>query len=231
VFDADFVFLEPTFRISDAPESSHFSDLLDIYIEKAHAAFDVVISSFLHSSPSASSSSTPSSHSSYTGLLDIFDLTPSESGAFFKEEMSSLVESVERIQRAESEDTFTALQVTGLAKIAKEHGRESAIYIAAAKSLEAVLSSVSQKSHKSERSLVSLIGFGGGSNNRRTSSQAALLWWCTHPHPHRNSTDPENVAVPRMASSPYFPLHNASLLSMHVQMELARAQSMASVLE
>lgn len=134
----DFMSLPPTFTINDAPSPSEFTKLFSLYAAKAHAIFDKVFSFF--DSPSSSSSSAPS----YSGLLDIFDITPSESTVLFKDELSRLVELVENGDASSAGDeTFTALQLEGLARITEEFGSGSEVYKAACDAMRAVLQSVS----------------------------------------------------------------------------------------
>lgn len=140
----DFVPMKETFTIPDAPEPSHFTELLDLYVSKAYTAYSNVLATVLDF---VSTPSQPASLPSYKGLLDVFDLTPSESTMTFMDELHSLVAIVEGGKKKDTEERFTALQVNGLAMIAAEHGRGSEIYQLAAKTVKAVLSNVCLGSH------------------------------------------------------------------------------------
>ena len=154
----DFMSLPPTFTISDAPSPSEFTKLFSLYAAKAHAIFDKVFSFF--DSPSSSGSSA----SSYSGLLDIFDITPSESTALFKDELSRLVELVEGGDSSSTGDeTFTALQLEGLRQNNEEFGSGSEIYKTACNSLKAVLQSVSSQTPCPACSYLDLIQRPGAS--------------------------------------------------------------------
>lgn len=131
--------LPPTFTIPDAPQSVHFSELLKTYISKAHTIFGQIAASILDLIHTPSQ---PASLPSYKGLLDVFDLTPSESTVLFMDELNALMELVE--SKWDREDAkFTGLQLNGLSQIALEHGRGSEVYNTAAQTLEAIFSNVS----------------------------------------------------------------------------------------
>ncbi|KAF9507339.1 hypothetical protein BS47DRAFT_1488887 [Hydnum rufescens UP504] len=124
--------IQAHFHNTGASSWSTFVDLLNTYIIKAHSVFDAVVSSIFHSNPPISSTSRKS-------LLDVFDIVDSESSALFMDEFRALVGLVET-EKTDESDSFTALSLEGLAKIAEEHGRESEVYRTAARSIEALLS-------------------------------------------------------------------------------------------
>lgn len=134
-FLKDFVPLKPTFTVTDAPSSRHVEELLNTCISQAHKIFDEVITSVVHVP------SQPAELPSYKGLLDIFDLTPSESTALLMDELRALV-SIAESPKDNKREVFTALKLDGLPRIASEHGRSSEVYTTAARSLTAVLSHV-----------------------------------------------------------------------------------------
>jgi len=70
-------------------------------------------------------------------LLDSFTLNPSSSTEAFLSELSQLVSMVE----ADQEDVFGAFELSGLSKIAAEHGKDSELYKLAAESTRGLLSS------------------------------------------------------------------------------------------
>lgn len=130
--------LQATFTIPDAPEPSHFTELLNTYVSKAHTVFDKVVASILD----FVTPSEPASLPTYKGLLDVFDLNPSESTMNFMDELHALISIVESKSSAHDDEKFTALQMNGLAQIAAEHGRGSEVYQTAAQTVKAVLSNV-----------------------------------------------------------------------------------------
>lgn len=124
--------------IPDAPKSLHFTELLETYTSKAHTIFDRIATSILDVIHTPSE---PASLPSYKGLLDVFDLNPSESSALFMDEVSALVGLME--SETDTEDPkFTGLQLNGLSQIEIEHGRSSDVYNTASQTLKAILSNV-----------------------------------------------------------------------------------------
>jgi len=136
--------LKPTFTVTDAPNSRHIEELLNTCISQAHKIFDEVITSVVQS---VHVPSQPAELPSYKGLLDIFDLTPSESTALFMDELRALV-SIAESPKDDEREVFTALKLDGLPRIASEHGRSGEVYTTAARSLTAVLSHLASKSRK-----------------------------------------------------------------------------------
>lgn len=128
---------QPSFTIANAPQPSHFSELFELYVEKAHLVFDKVLSSFLDFSHRHTSTSSTPSHSN---ILDVFDVVSSESTTLFRDEFSTLVDMLE--ERGNNEELFAGFQVEGLARIAQEHGRQSEVYKTASKALLAVVETV-----------------------------------------------------------------------------------------
>ena len=137
-FLKDFAPSEPTFTMPNAPGPEHFEELVDTFVSQAHNIFDEIITSVLHIIHLASH---PAELPSYKRLLDLFDMTPSESTALFMEELRSLASMVES-PNDRKKGAFTVLRLGGLHRIVSEHGRNSEVYTTAAQTLSTILSHV-----------------------------------------------------------------------------------------
>ena len=118
-----------SFTIPNSPPANMFTDLIHAYLERAHQLFKDVYSSF----------TAEIKHSEiYKSLLDIFDLS-SEAASMFVEEIGALVGYEESDS---SDEQFATFEIKGLAQLEETEGRESEVYLTAAKSVQAVLGRV-----------------------------------------------------------------------------------------
>ncbi|KAF8326627.1 uncharacterized protein EI90DRAFT_2929991 [Cantharellus anzutake] len=136
-----------SFTIPNSPPTKTFVDLLNTYVEHAFSIFDHVRFSITTRPPSPKPS-----HNKV--ILDIFDLTPSESTSLFIHELEELVNAIEASADVEHENSFLAFTINGLKHIEKEHGRSSDVYKAAVRILKGIISKVGEMSKKQKLALL-----------------------------------------------------------------------------